>query len=433
VKFSAGAGSTRAVETELRHETPAEIERVRFSPYDRLASRISVHEPGENVRRGLLAVIVVAAILRRRKEGIAGTTPPADGVVGGTKPVARRGRRLRADLGVSFWAGLAIAGIALMLGYGTTYIAADEPHVRPSVAMLTFPEPDAPVMRLSAKAQVTVHPGLFGCSPVHVAMEFRPGYSYFEKDSYWSRFRKGAAAPPITFGIGINGLDEPKHVRVRLDRENDFSTFDRSGHTIMAPYGAKAARAVSVNLPVIAYGEEIAYGITGTIRDWPIHQMPVLLEFDANWSSRRAMGSCYVRLPALVGEPAFGAAVSADFALEYRHLVPHQLGVTAPALEGESLIEVTNGTDTTDPRSPPAETPEGGDWKCRVDPNSIGNGISVPPVGRCDGLTIATRQNADNVRVFLTFVAAALFSLALQMLYEHVRARRSPVDVTRST
>jgi hypothetical protein len=46
----------------------------------------------------------------------------------------------------------------------------------------------------------------------------------------------------------------------------------------------------------------------------------------------------------------------------------------------------------------------------------------------CAGLIIASLPNAENVRSFITFISAALFSLALQIAYELRRRNLAKKD-----
>jgi hypothetical protein len=173
--------------------------------------------------------------------------------------------------------------------------------------------------------------------------------------------------------------------------------------------------------------------IIGRITDWPSpssRDRGVTFRFDADWAERRSLGSCYVRLLALVGNPGLGSGPAAA-ALGG---VPKVLG-NMGALHGSVRPESGTGVVAEDATALQPEPDPGFVWQCDVDrPRS-----NVAEVEGDRGFTrvvprgglprdCAARVTVTNARVlssqlFWAFVLAALFSFGLGLVYDSTKDR----------
>jgi hypothetical protein len=322
-------------------------------------------------------------------------------------------------LGTAIWYVLPVLlllACSLFLGYRSLYVDEGGPAVLPAIALVTWPQAADLSYRPQTSVTVTADPSYFGCGWVHVTARFQPNYGFFEADPAWAAYRKGGAPPITHFAIGFADVLPPRNIKVRLDYTEASYTFTRSGKPLLKPYGiARAKAAISVGTLQASYGSLNTFALPGTISDWPVHQLPIVVSFDADWTSYQAVGSCYIQLPSLVAEDAPDAAAWAADVIEIganiRSVDSHE-----PTSNGQVTIAVQNGTSTVDSRSVTPANPSGYSWSCS--PTFQENGPD------CNGLVVASRQDADNIRSFVTFISAALFSLALQVIYEKTRRRK---------
>jgi hypothetical protein len=316
-----------------------------------------------------------------------------------------------------------LIGIAsLFFAYKSLYVNPLAPDVSPAVALVTWPQSSNSDLRPDVSVEVSASPGYRTCGQVHVHVVFTPDSGFFDTGSAWAAYRRGGPPPVTHFAIGIEDLTPPENVKVRLDTSNSSITFSRPGIPLRRPYGvARAQHAIRVGPLEASYGSQVnEYALPGTITDWPVHRMPVIADFNADWTAYRSIGSCYVQLPSLVGHTAAIASSWASIVIE-NHAHVESVDPNNPTPFAQALINVTDGISTLDPRSPAPDSPAGYSWTCT--PTMLGSGPD------CNGLVIATLPSADNIRSFATFISAALFSLALQMAYEQRRrhgAKRRP-------
>lgn len=384
------------------------------------------------VLQGLRDVCITALlgiVIFRRLREIASESPtpsPNSGSIPRLRKNVRLSRRLLALAGSLLRTlGIAILYVSpvllllvssLYLGYRSLYVDEGGPEVLPAIALVTWPQAANPSYRPQTSVTVTADPSYFGCGWVHVTARFQPNYSFFKTDPAWAAYRKGGAPPITHFAIGFADVLPPRNIKVGLAYTEAFYTFTRSGKPLLKPYGAARAKAaIRVGALQAAYGSLNTYALPGTISDWPAHQLSIIVSFDADWTSYRAVGSCYVQLPSLVAEDVPNTAAWAAEVIETSSHI-RSVDFHEPTSNGQVTVVVQNGTSTVDPRSVTPDTPDGNSWSCM--PTFLENGPD------CNGLVVISHQDADNIRSLITFMSAALFSLALQVTYEKVRIRR---------
>jgi hypothetical protein len=342
----------------------------------------------------------------------------------------RRSRLKRIAATLSALIVVLIASFAL--AFGGIYLSSSVPNFYPSIAASIYPSPIAPDSGLYFKMHATVTASYGRCSEVHFALSIEPHDSYFNDSPAWKRYRSGAPAPDVAFSIGfVTAFSDPRNVKITLDDSNLVGTYDRAGRFTAFPGDAEqtsseAHQFASSKLSVSPKPDEatgsashtIAYA--GKVLDWRAHGMPLQITFDADWNRIRAFGSCYIEMPALLGSSTYSAQAGTAFSLENYLKVP-----SVPADQrtdyAEARIETASGVLTVDPRSAPPAQADGTEWKCTTEVTHFRNGFTTNPNGDCSGLVIVTASNSDNLRSVATFLAAALFSISLQIAYETVK------------
>ncbi|MDQ3729841.1 MAG: hypothetical protein M3355_09665 [Actinomycetota bacterium] len=180
-----------------------------------------------------------------------------------------------------------------------------------------------------------------------------------------------------------------------------------------------------------------AVTLKGTVGTWPREPFPppIPIEFQADWGERRSGGSCFVRLPELVGSQEVRAvAQEANELLGPR--VRRTLG-NASALGASARVTAPGGAVSrrAEETVPLPSDIASATWECRVDRGrsyvrlgGIGDYDPVKIVARggrdCGAVTVITSQTVEDLRLFFLFVLAALISLGLQLLYESLFPRR---------
>jgi hypothetical protein len=358
------------------------------------------------------SVIAIAIFTRLRNDQIDGSGEKTNG--NGDPPKKRSKLRLVLAFIARYLLAIFIGIFSLFLAYRALYVSALAPDVLPAVAFVTWPQPINPDLRPYVSVDVSATPGYQTCDTVHVHAVFTPPPEFFNNGSTWAAYKQGGRPPVTHFAIGINDLTSPQNIKVRLDTSNSGATFTRSGKVVNEPYGAvKARRAIRVGQLEPSYGDHInIYALPGTIADWPVHRSPIVVDFDADWTAYHSIESCYVQLPSLTSDYVNIASSWASIVVE-NHAHVSSVDPSNPTSYGQTSIEVTNGISTLDPRSPTPDSPPGYSWSCMA--TLTGSGPD------CNGLVIASRPNADNIRTFTAFISAALFSLALQMAYDKSR------------
>lgn len=312
---------------------------------------------------------------------------------------------------------IAIGACSLFLAYKSLYVNAGGPNVVPAVALVTWPQPANPTLRPDVSVDMSSSPGYWGCGMVHVHVVFTPQSGFFGGPS-WANYIHGGPSPITHFAIAVADVTPPQNIKVHLGG-GAYYTFTRSGKPLLKPYGAaKAKRTIHIGILEPVYGSHInQYALPGTIADWPVHRMPLVVDFDADWTTYRSVGSCYIQLPSLVN--GYVDATASAWAADVVSIHTHRSSVDGndPSPYAHTSVSVLNGLSVVDPRSTTPDNPAGYSWTCTPKPFGVGPD--------CAGLIIASLPNADNIRSFITFISAALFSLALQIAYEKRRRNRT--------
>lgn len=364
----------------------------------------------------LITCIVARSIFIRLQGNLSAPARKApDG--NASSPRSSRTKKFLAFI-IRYLASIIIGASSLFLAYKSLYVNARGPDVVPAVALATWPQPANPTFRPDVSVEISASPGYRGCGTVHVHAVFTPQSGFFDRGSAWASYRNGGPSPISHFAIGITDVMPPQNIKVYLGGGAHY-TFTRSGRPLLKSYGtAKAERTIHIGTLEPVYGSQInQYAIPGTIADWPVHRMPLVIDFDADWTSYRSIGSCYVQLPSLVN--GYADSTASSWAATVVAIQTHRSSIDAnnPAPYARSSVSVPNGLSVVDPRSTAPDNPAGYAWTCT--PTLLGEGPD------CAGLIIASLPNADNIRSFVTFISAALFSLALQAAYEQRRRKRA--------
>jgi hypothetical protein len=205
--------------------------------------------------------------------------------------------------------------------------------------------------------------------------------------------------------------------------------------------------------PQAPYMHGPLYVMPAVVSNWAKTRGPVTVELVANWLTPRSgpplIGrSCYLRLPAITGFPAIGAA-------GYFH-------EPSSALTG-FVSQIHDGTITSEPNAslgrntvipagavqgalsqpaPTTQNPDGSHWQCQGSPFTIGAGSTAPhdvssdgasvaalrePIisqGGCAALAVVDDTSFDTVRELLLLVLGAALAIGAQLLVEAFRRSR---------
>ncbi|GAA4712702.1 hypothetical protein [Phytohabitans rumicis] len=208
------------------------------------------------------------------------------------------------------------------------------------------------------------------------------------------------------------------------------------------------------------------YGVS--IQDWASHRTPLVLEFDAKWTSPRSTGSCYLVLPELVAVESTAVGQARAGAYDAGSVFDVALNssnggeaATLPAAVTFGRVIVRTNGHIADGQSRPAPRlvdgnpwtkslgeigEEAGVWTCEPPasreqyPNAgvvspDGNESSPPldaaaPAG-CGGLAVIEARNAGTVRDLGILLVGGLFSFVFGALLQHgvgLGGRSSKVD-----
>ena len=255
-----------------------------------------------------------------------------------------------------------------------------------------------------------------------------------------------------TLGVGLR----TSYIRPRL---LDWSGYDLPGSLgNIGVYGQDRVPSPSRSGQIeIEPGVDVDTGAkwyTVEVQDWGRHRTPLVLEFDAQWTSRRATAACYVVLPELVAfddsavTDARAAAAGASSAFEpppgRAHSPFSGRDYASNAVTFGRVILNTEGhfSDTESRPEPlivdrnPWATQlgrigqEAGVWTCVPSPGreqeltpSAGAATqerAVPPAesshAGCGGLAVVEARNAGTVRDLALLVIGGGFALVLERL-----------------
>lgn len=336
------------------------------------------------------------------------------------------------------WTSLATVGLlsggSLLAGFVGLYSDTSSPSDHPSISANLSPTPTAPDSGLQLQLAASISGHYLSCNPVHFRLSIRPLGAYFTGDASWARYFAGGPAPEVHFAVAFEtGFADPHNVRISLDSSQFVGTYDRRGHYTELPASTfrdpSKVRNLAARYLSVSRGFEEASGsrshavaYTGKVLDWRSHGMPLEVSFDADWAHTRAFGSCYLELPALLGESSYGAQAQTVFALEDKEKINSIPGGEVVS-NAETDLQLESGALSVDPRSSPPAEADGTRWECHTDVIHIGSGYNSSAKGDCSGLVVVSASNSDNIRSVLSFVAAALFSLSIQVIYELFRRR----------
>lgn len=150
------------------------------------------------------------------------------------------------------------------------------------------------------------------------------------------------------------------------------------------------------------------------VRGWQPGTSILTYSFDAHWSRRRSLGSCYVVLPRY--------SLRLQDILELRDAIkaagaPIGARVLQVPSQGRSDLIVQGGTLDRNSTFPQPTLYQKTTWECR-DPDVF----EVNEKADCGAVAVVSRHSVVAVSNFLIFVAAALFSLGLESAYQRSRA-----------
>jgi hypothetical protein len=296
-------------------------------------------------------------------------------------------------------------------------------------------------LRVDVVADVPVH--LWGCektTPVQVVISGTP--------DFWARYEEELQGE-IHIGIGLR-------TSYRNARLLDWSGYDLPEALLNLGPDDRIPNPNRSGSVEVSDGEDSSTGarwFTVTVTDWQEHRTPLVLEFDASWTSSRGTGSCYFVLPELTAldtsavSDARAAASGAESvfdesggggAFSGRERVPGAVTFGRVIVRTEGHI--VDGESRPGPRlvdgNPWASDlgsigEEAGVWTCippssRDDfPNaglpSPSGDESAPPLDTaaavgCGGLAIIEARNAGTVRDLALLVVGGLFGFIFQRL-----------------
>ena len=167
--------------------------------------------------------------------------------------------------------------------------------------------------------------------------------------------------------------------------------------------------------------EDDVVDVTGRIRDWGRHWAPIVATFEADVTTSRGLGSCYVQLPDL-GE---GADVIRGIGR-----------VSGVATDG--LVRLDTGGDVVvDESTPPPDALEQlwAEWRCAASAerlawaSSPSRKILAAPARRapyepCGAVAVVDTPRSEMANALALIVIGALASLGVEMLYHRWRERR---------
>jgi hypothetical protein len=321
-----------------------------------------------------------------------------------------------AFVGLLLLAGSLLSGYILLVGKaepsgGPTPeigFAASKPPGQPSLSVIGE-DPGFKWMRASSlRASVLIQPPLWGsCNPVSVLLQIE-GISHVKRHSL-----PIASGEKFTYVLAVRGPGPPVR-RVRLLSPGaQGSTVPRVPRVAHTPgrHGDQLRPISPVNTTYI----------TGGLRDERSNPQLLTFTFLADWSERRSAGACFVRLPRLISND-LGSLAQGRVADITGGPLDAGVGSLVPT-RGSVQVDVNEGTlgRSADDMAQPPSDPSLPAWECTVSrPRSYG----IPKDNRdCGGWVVARRASLEEQRLFVLFIAAALVSLSLQVLYDAVRGR----------
>ncbi len=207
--------------------------------------------------------------------------------------------------------------------------------------------------------------------------------------------------------------------------------------------------------------------VSGTVRDWTRHLNAVVVTFKANWLDRRALGSCYLSLPAITGGLSVLAAQVArgQASRNVNEVVgPDRLVIessrTGLVARYDRSLETTLGSTTVVARNSevvgdaslpgPDLTSEGhATWTCETTPPTTGSrtgarratpDVLLAPLNGgaysraylrqavgsdCSSLAVVVENDAGTWRDLVILLLGATLSLGAALSVEFAIARRS--------
>jgi len=222
-----------------------------------------------------MAIVGVRRVMRRRR--------PDGSITGG---------RLATEVGLIV-VGLTLMTLSLVIGQRVLSIK-EPPHgerwtAGVGVAASVPPKPNRGFMT-SLGAQFR------GCDqPVDVTLVLAPSAEYFE-----DRLAALRKVDELTIGVPGKGLKD-----VRVGYGDTYSD-------LFAPFDAGPTTDTRVGLTAEAPHEQrVVTSITAKMRAWTRSLVPVVVRFKADWLAPRGLGTCYLRLPPLVGNDSIIGAEDA--------------------------------------------------------------------------------------------------------------------------
>jgi hypothetical protein len=190
-------------------------------------------------------------------------------------------------------------------------------------------------------------------------------------------------------------------------------------------------------------GEPERHRVSGSIKHWSSSWTPIVVSFDANWVTRRSLGSCYVRLPNLTGNgdgQSFGGALdeavhSLGLSLVHFYALDRRVAASYGRIRLAVDGNILDDKSTPKPNSLDATQSEA-IWTCsssRFDteashaPIVPGKGLAIPsdellPGGSsCGGFAVATTPWYEPFNSLALIVVGVVISMGIDFVYKELR------------
>jgi hypothetical protein len=248
---------------------------------------------------------------------------------------------------------------------------------------------------------------------------------------YWRRNRRDIAQTP-RFEFEIDG---PNLVNVTAGLADARDNLDPS-RLSLAPFDARSAHGVT-RLRVRRRHEQTV--ITGRVERWDRTWSPIYVHFFAGWLAPRGRGSCFVRLPALVGtgtigllgaslDPggilqAFNNLTVYEGSLDPSSSLPPPTTFASPT----SAWHCVNSVPPT--RSASSEAQRRGEVAPGIVPTPSGSGVTFTEgafrasrlrAQTCGGIAVVEETGSDARRDLELLILGAVIGLALALIVQGV-------------
>jgi hypothetical protein len=327
-----------------------------------------------------------------------------------------------------FWPGIVALGLGAVIFLGSISWGSDRLDVSPPPTdfphEIAFRGPGWPVTHrgivLGTNIQVS------GChAPVEVTIVAAA------TAEYWRRNARDIARRP-RFELEVDDLNLASVTAGVADLRD---TLDPSGVSL-APFDKRSSRGVT-GLRVRKRDDLQLTAITGRVENWHKTWSPIYVHFFAEWLAPRGRGSCFVRLPALVGT---GSIALLDALLDPGGILQafNNLTVYGGSLDPSSSLPApttfasptsawhcVNSVPPTRDASPEAQ--RRGEVAPGIVPTPSGSGVAFTEdafrssrvrTQTCGGVAVVEETGSDVARDLDLLIVGALIGLGLALLVQ---------------